>query len=336
MTGRAHIIALTILLCALVLLSLRYHREVLYKVRSLVPVKSIINNSYDLIASRQADSNISHRKFLYVCRGNGGLGNELNQLILAFTYSVASRRQFLIDCKSWPYGVFHDVFNYQKGSRSSLPYKYLVANDSVNQQIKYVKVAHLNEPFSSFRQATKSVQTIEAKRPVAQYFWRSMTRNTSASVEKCLIKNLSHYIGVHVRRGDKLRTEAREVPLKKYIKKIEETILGEKLRPVFVASDDPSVLSKLRRLRAAWTFVSINNTNSYTLKSSGHYQSRFQSLPMEQRIHQTHLLLCEIQMLVDADYVFCTMSSNICRLVQTLRHQRPSTAISLDKEWKAK
>jgi hypothetical protein len=31
--------------------------------------------------------------------------------------------------------------------------------------------------------------------------------------------------------------------------------------------------------------------------------------------------------------IVCGMSSNVCRLVQILRHQDPSTAISLDEEW---
>ena len=335
MFKRVTVVVSVIALSTLASLFLLNHPGHTYIISSSRSCPNSTNDSFDSIAALQADRGTNHRKFLYVCGGGSGFGSELNQLILAFAYSFASRRQFVLDCKRWNYGRFEDFFDFPKNFNRSLRYRSLFGNDSINQRIKYLKTNHLGEQLRLFRRATSQVQTIESKRPLAQYFWRQMTRETSAFVEQCRIRNLSNYIGLHVRRGDKLFREARKVPLQKYIEKIEETLSGQKSRSVVVTSDDISVLQELRRMRANWTFVSINITNSYTNNRSGHYQSRFNHLSQEEKRDQTRLLICQIQMLVDADYVFCTMSSNICRLVQTLRHQDPSTAISLDRPWRA-
>ena len=290
-------------------------------------------DSYNSIATLQADSDLNHRKFLYICGGGGGFGSEINQLLLGFAYSVVSGRQFLIDTEQWNYGQFRDFFTFPEGFNRSLPYQTMVLNDSVNQPIQYLKSNHVGRQLVVFQEATRHVHAIKAKRPVAHYFWRLLTNETAAFMERCRVKNLSDYIGVHVRRGDKSISEAKNVPVMNYIQKIEETFPAKKGHTVFVTSDDSSVLDEFPRLRPTWMFASIIKNNSYTLNYTGHVQFRFNNLPAKEKLHQTRALLCEIQMLINAEYVFCTMSSNICRLVQILRHQDPSTVFSLDREW---
>ena len=93
-----------------------------------------------------------------------------------------------------------------------------------------------------------------------------MTNETLKFNETYRIQNLSNYIGIHIRKGDKLKVEARDIPSNKYVTVIE-------------------------------------------------------------RILETYLFICELQMLVDSHYVLCVMSSNVCRLVQILRYQYLSPAI---------
>ena len=297
--------------------------------------KPTTSDSYDSIASLQADQGTNGRRFLYGCGGHYGFGSELNTLLAAFTYSFATRRQFILACEKWNYGKFDDFFTFPKNSNRSLPYRFLVGNNTINERFKFLKTNFFAQQMNASRQATRKWQTIERKRSVAQYFWRQMTRETSQFVEQCRIRNLSNYIGLHVRRGDKLLGEARKVPLEKYIQKIEKELPNQKHRSVFATSDDGSVLEELRRLRANWTFLSVNRMKTYTRSTSGHYQSRFNQLSLEEKRYETRLLICQLQMLVDADYVFCTITSNICRLVQILRLQDPSTTISLDRKRRA-
>jgi hypothetical protein len=331
-----HIIRLIILISAVASIYLLEHPNIIYNALSALQFSNATNSSSEPMASRQADTNTSNRIFLYVCRGRVGFGSEINNLLLGLAYSLASRREFLVDCRSWTHGRFGDFFSLPQGFDRSLPYENLTTNERVNEQMKYLKVFRSTHWLSSFRRATTKVHTIEAKRQAARYLWRRMTAETSAFVEQCRIRNLSNYIAVHVRRGDKLIKEAREVPLVQYIQKIEQTLITDNaFRPVFVASDDSAVPEEFSQLRPMWAFFSINHTISYASNYTGHVQSEFNRLPLDEKMNLTRLLICEIQMLVDADYVFCTMSSNICRLVQILRHQNPSTAISLDVPWRA-
>lgn len=57
----------------------------------------------------------------------------------------------------------------------------------------------------------------------------------------------------------------------------------------------------------------------------------FFELPLEQREDQTRLLILELSIMSEADYVICTMSSNVCRLLQSLRSARdPNSLIGID------
>ena len=333
MMRRVNLIRLSMLFSLFNLIFILHYLGTTYNISTLLLFGNKTIVSDDRIATLQADSDLNHRKFLYICGGGGGFGSEINQLLLGFAYSVASGRQFLIDTAQWNYGQFRDFSSFPESFNRSLPYQTMVINDDINKPIKYLKSDHVGPQLYVFQEATRQVHTIEAKRPVAHYFWRLITAETSAFIEQCRIKNLSNYIAIHVRRGDKSLTEAHNIPLTDYIQKIQQTIPGNRMRPVFVASDDPAVLVEFPQLKPMWTFVSINNTNSYASNFTGHVQWRFNNLPAAEKRFQTRLFLCQLQMLVDADYVFCTMSSNICRLVQILRHQDPSTVISLDVAW---
>jgi Alpha-(1,6)-fucosyltransferase N- and catalytic domains len=184
--------------------------------------------------------------------------------------------------------------------------------------------------------ATQQVQTIEIKRRVAHYLWKSISNETLKFIETCRIKNLLDYIGIHIRKGDKLLKEAREIPINRYIKAIERILHRNKtIQQIFVASDNHEVVNELRKLKPAWKFISIHDQNHHTTNRTSHFQSHFNRLSEKEKLFETRLFMCELQMLIDSQYVLCAMSSNVCRLVQILRHQHPSTAISLDRSWYA-
>ena len=107
------------------------------------------------------------------------------------------------------------------------------------EKAESMKTTRTGAQVSSFWGVTREVQTLDLKRRVAHFMWERMSVETSSFVEKCRLKSLSDYIAVHVRRGDKLDFEAREVPVEAYIRRIETIVRKDESPTVFVASDDP-------------------------------------------------------------------------------------------------
>ena len=292
------------------------------------------NCSFDQIAACLSSGPGTNGTLLYIMWDKAGFGSELNQLSLAFAYSIRSKRQFFIDTRHWNYGNFSDYFHLgADGFDHSLNYTMIIADDRRNRLVQHLKTTRSEPQIYTFWAATREVQTLDLKRRVAHFLWQRMTAETSSFVEKCRLRNLSNHIAVHVRRGDKIGSEAREVSVRKYIDRMEAVLAENESPTVFVASDDPLAIDEFRRLKPRWTFTSVQHPRQNEARSRGHLQARFDLLPSEEKQLQTRLLICELQMLVDARYVFCTMSSNVCRLVQILRHQHPATAISLDVAW---
>jgi hypothetical protein len=99
-----------------------------------------------------------------------------------------------------------------------------------------------------------------------------------------------------------------------------------------VASDTPNVISELQQLRPRWDFIRLDQK---LLQSRGHQQMSFNQLPVHLKTESARIFIAEIEILSRVKHVVCTFSSNVCRLVQTLRKQNPATIRSLDVEWSA-
>ncbi|CAF0889894.1 unnamed protein product [Adineta ricciae] len=278
-----------------------------------------------------------NRTFLYISWNRAGFCSEFNQLLLAFAYSIFTKRYFLIDSRLWNYGRLSDYFDIPfNNNYPSINRTFLSDNSRINDQIAHLKTTRIGTQVRRFWIATQPVHSIMLKRQAAHYLWRTMSNETRKFVERYRIGNISNSIGIHIRKGDKIGKEAREIPLKKYIKSIERLFKKDhRLQQIFVASDDRTVINKLRRLKPIWHFVSIHDNNNDTSNRTGHFQFSFNLLPRKQKLVETRLLLTELQMLIDSKFVVCGMSSNVCRLIQTLRYQHPSTVISLDHSWRA-
>jgi hypothetical protein len=185
----------------------------------------------------------------------------LNQILLAFAYSVATKRQFLIDSRSWNYGNFADYSylpstNYYSQSNRT----FLVENNRQNDPIDHLKTTRIGSQVRQFWLATRQVQSIPIKRRVAHFLWKSMSNETLKFIEACRIRNLSNYISIHIRKGDKLRREAREIPINKYIKGIERILRTNKIiQHICVASDDYTIVKQLHQLKPTWNFVSLHD-----------------------------------------------------------------------------
>lgn len=307
---------------------LQYHRK------KIPPI--IIDTNKCSLKDISSCQHTTNRTFLYILWASAGFGSELNQVTLALGYSVYTKRRFLIDTQNWNYGRFSDYFNIPFSKNiPRLNKTFLTDNNLENQKIDHLKTTRFGAQLGRFWKATRPVQSLAIKRQVAHFLWKSMTNDTLTFIQTHQLHNLSNYIGIHVRRGDKIRKEAKEIPLQRYITNIEQIYRKHKQisKKIFVASDDYTVIHQLRTLKPNWNFVSLYDSHTESIRKMGHFQGQFNRLSKAQKLNETRLLLCELQMLIDAQYVLCGMSSNICRLVQILRYQNVSTVISMDRTW---
>ncbi|CAL8116621.1 unnamed protein product [Orchesella dallaii] len=123
--------------------------------------------------------------------------------------------------------------------------------------------------------------------------------------------------GIHVRRTDKLIAEAKSYPLETYLRHVERHLkLREKLegKPIsghiFLASDEPKVIKEARELEKKsnkWTLWA-NESNA---KDAEKVYNRFERGILG--------ILTDVMLLVECEFVVCTFSSNICRLVAELK-----------------
>jgi hypothetical protein len=187
---------------------------------------------------------IEDRSLLFKLSNDAGFASEINNLLNAFAYAVATSRHLLIDGKEWNYGEFDTYFDVDKGHFSPLlpnsfhcksrKFVYLKQNTIFEHHLRTGRDLKgrfypLNTVFINLkkmldRQNLTPLGTIEMKRYVAHYLWATISKSTELAM-KNFIKDASLpaniTFAVHVRQGDKI-VEAHTSPLLAYIHVIEK------------------------------------------------------------------------------------------------------------------
>ncbi|XP_051954497.1 alpha-(1,6)-fucosyltransferase [Xyrauchen texanus] len=135
-------------------------------------------------------------------------------------------------------------------------------------------------------------------------------------------------VGVHVRRTDKVGTEAAFHPIEEYMAHVEEQFQYISQRAhvdkkrVYLATDDPSLLQEARTKYTDYEFIS---DNSISWSASLHNRYTENSL---------RGVILDIHFLSQTDFLVCTFSSQVCRvayeIMQTLHPDASSFFRSLD------
>lgn len=136
--------------------------------------------------------------------------------------------------------------------------------------------------------------------------------------------NKRQYIGLHIRRGDKLIKEAEYIPISNYISVIE--MLELESLPIFIATDDYSVVTELYKLRPLWKIHSLSNPIL-----SGHDQDVYNAQSKEKIYNSTNSFLTEIDILIQANIYIGTITSNVSKVISLLRNCKTKT-FTLDNE----
>lgn len=182
---------------------------------------------------------IADRSLLFRLHNTAGFTSEFNNLIRAFIFAIETRRRFLVDDQLWNYGSFSSFFNISQGHFSPwLPSSsyclqrkfvhFIEYDGNQTSAPEHLAVSRgigggyeeLNLKMKSLENHTRILQM---KRTVAQYFWNTMNRQTRDfiidEIKKVNLKNLT--FGLHIRRGDKLLSEAQFIRLENYINGVE-------------------------------------------------------------------------------------------------------------------
>lgn len=125
----------------------------------------------------------------------------------------------------------------------------------------------------------------------------------------------SPIVGVHIRRGDKIGTEAEFHSIDEYMVHvseyfdIEEIRLQRKVtRKVFLASDESSVFDDLPERYPQYKFLSTRLAGLRDAEPSDEIR--------------TKKIAADVLMMAETDFLVCTFSSNVCRLSYELMQTR--------------
>ncbi|XP_064462438.1 alpha-(1,6)-fucosyltransferase-like [Ornithodoros turicata] len=138
-------------------------------------------------------------------------------------------------------------------------------------------------------------------------------------------------VGIHIRRTDKLR-EAAYHETEQYMSHVVEFYLKLSLtrpltkRRVFVATDEPMVITQLEERFPKYTFIydkaSAEEAHNETSRSSS---------------SALFAIVRDVYLLAESDFLVCTFSSGFCRvafeLMQTLHSDATSRAVSVDIDY---
>ena len=141
-------------------------------------------------------------------------------------------------------------------------------------------------------------------------------------------------VGVHIRRTDKLRNDAKEIDLDKYMNEVKEYFdiyemkhnVKLKEKSVFVAADEPKIVKELQYKYPEYVFIdNMNSTLNAGIKIRYSSQLGLWSI------------IQDVYLLSKTDFAICTLSSNVCRLTLEMMHKYhvdPTLKlVTLDKEW---
>lgn len=150
-------------------------------------------------------------------------------------------------------------------------------------------------------------------RELAHLIWvynDDVSRRIVSFKEKYELKKNQKYIGIHVRRGDKIQ-ESPYVPIRRYIDLLASY---SEVIPIFIATDDVRCTVDLRRAFPKRDIFFLTG-----MEQQGYDQGKFNNSAEYIRFEQMVRFLFELEMLADAETFIGSSPSNVFFLIQYLR-----------------
>lgn len=152
----------------------------------------------------------------------------------------------------------------------------------------------------------------------------------TSNLIKLKIKDLNipdDYIGVHIRRGDKITSkEMNYIHNQKYIKAIvDHKALSNN---VYIATDDTNIINDLKTELESKGFTVYYNLQN---DSKGFDENAFNQADKQYRHKETINVLLDMELLTHSKFFIGTYTSNLSRVVPFFLRQEQ--CISLDNDW---
>ncbi|NDV57785.1 O-fucosyltransferase family protein [Bacteroides sp. 519] len=135
----------------------------------------------------------------------------------------------------------------------------------------------------------------------------------------------NRFLGIHIRRGDKITTgEMEELPLSIYLTAIKET----SFKYIYIATDDYRSIEYIKSELSPLGYQIYHNPE---LKADGFSEGKFNHYTKNNRYNETLSLLFDIFILFKASYFIGTFSSNLSRVIPCVLGLE--NCKSLDIDW---
>lgn len=130
------------------------------------------------------------------------------------------------------------------------------------------------------------------------------------------------YIGVHIRKGDKISSgEMNDIDLKKYIEKIKE----HDIQNIYIATDDISIIPQIKKLLPTY-----NIFYNHSVSQTGFFEKEFNKKTKNEKVNDVINVLIDVEILKSANYFIGTFSSNLSRIIPCFIKLDKCTSIDID------
>ncbi|XP_059354153.1 alpha-(1,6)-fucosyltransferase-like [Carassius carassius] len=284
-----------------------------------------------------------------VCNINKGCGYgcQLHHVVYCFMIAYGTQRVLILESHNWRYApkgwetVFRavsDTCTDRSGATTGhwsgeahdqdVQVVELPIVDSLHPRPPYLPLA-IPEDLAPRLQRLHGDPSVWWVSQFVKYLVRPQAWLEKEIQEACGKLGFKHpIIGVHVRRTDKVGTEAAFHPIEEYMIHVEEQFQYMAQRGhvdkkrVYLATDDPSLLQEAKTKYTDYEFIS---DNSISWSASLHNRYTENSL---------RGVILDIHFLSQTDFLVCTFSSQVCRvayeIMQTLHPDASAFFRSLD------
>lgn len=293
------------------------------------------------------DNCATAKKILCNLNKGCGYGCQLHHAVYCFIVAYGTERTMILKSKGWRYNRngYEEIFqplsetcrepsgqkNHWPGSKDSMVVEIPII-DSINPRPRLL-------PPSIPKDLSDRIIRIHGD-PIVwwvsqflKYLLRPQAETAKMLAEAEKDQGLTHpVVGVHVRRTDKVGTEAAFHSVEEYMKYVDEYYDKLELKEgkqaekkVYVATDDPKVLAECRKKFPQYVFI-----GDQKVSKSAAVSTRYSSNSLKG-------IITDIHMLSRTDYLVCTFSSQVCRvayeIMQYLKVDASDNFKSLDDIW---
>uniref|UniRef100_A0A3Q3X5C2 Alpha-(1,6)-fucosyltransferase n=1 Tax=Mola mola TaxID=94237 RepID=A0A3Q3X5C2_MOLML len=298
-------------------------------------------------AYSQAIKKIKAKKLVCNINKGCGYGCQLHHVVYCFMIAYGTQRTLILESHNWRYApggwetVFLPVSNTcTDRSGASTGHWSGEAHDKDVQvvELPIVDSLHPRPPYLPLAIPEDLAPRLHRLHGDPSVWWVSQFVKYLVRPQAWLEKEIQQtmaklgfkhpIIGVHVRRTDKVGTEAAFHPIEEYMQHVEEQfqLLARRVhvdkKRVYLATDDPSLLQEAKTKYPDYEFISDNSISW--------------SAGLHNRYTENSLrgVILDIHFLSQTDFLVCTFSSQVCRvayeLMQMLHPDASSFFYSLD------